>query len=301
MLINKSSLSAIYANLLATFNKTFQATPAMWSKIAMKITSTTKQNDYAWLSNFPKMRQWVGEKHIKSLEGFKYTIDNRPYEATIRVLRDDIEDDNLGIYGPQAQGAGYSAAMWPDEIVMELVNGAFTTLCYDGQYFCDTDHQVAGASVSNKGTAALSFATLALAQASYGAACTAMETFKDDEGRPLNTRGNILLVGPALRDMARLGMTVDKLEDGKPNPYKGTAEVVVDARITSPTAWFLLDTTKPIKPFIFQERKAPVFVSQTDMNADAVFLRGEFLFGAEARGAGGYGFWQLCYGSTGAG
>ncbi|MGK5722469.1 Mu-like prophage major head subunit gpT family protein, partial [Proteus mirabilis] len=30
-----------------------------------------------------------------------------------------------------------------------------------------------------------------------------------------------------------------------------------------------------------------------------VFKRKKFLFGAEARAAGGYGFWQLAYGSTG--
>jgi phage major head subunit gpT-like protein len=58
-------------------------------------------------------------------------------------------------------------------------------------------------------------------------------------------------------------------------------------------------TSRPIKPFIYQERKAPVFVSQTSMEADDVFSRKEFKFGAEARAAGGYGLWQLSYGSTG--
>ena len=109
----------------------------------------------------------------------------------------------------------------------------------------------------------------------------------------------MLLVGSVLEDTARALVTVDRLEDGKPNPYKGTAEVVVDPRITSDTAWFLLDTTKPVKPFIYQERKAPVFVSQTNPEADDVFTRKKYKFGAEARAAGGYGFWQLAYGSTG--
>jgi phage major head subunit gpT-like protein len=54
-----------------------------------------------------------------------------------------------------------------------------------------------------------------------------------------------------------------------------------------------------VKPFIYQERKAPVFVSQTNPEADDVFTRKKFKFGAEARAAGGYGFWQLAYGSLG--
>ena len=59
------------------------------------------------------------------------------------------------------------------------------------------------------------------------------------------------------------------------------------------------DTTKPVKPFIYQERKKPDFVQQTDPQADDVFMRRKFKFGAEARAAGGYGFWQLAYGSDG--
>jgi phage major head subunit gpT-like protein len=299
MIINASALKAIFVNLKTTFNNTFDATPSSWQKIAMLVPSGTKTNDYKWLANFPRMKKWVGEKAIKSLAGFNYTITNDDWEATVEVDRNDIEDDQLGIYAPQAQMAGFSAKQLPDEIVYDLVNQAFINVCYDGQYFFDIDHAVNGASVSNKGTKKLNASTLAAAQASYGAARTAMKKFKDDEGRPLNINPNILLVPPALEDTARALLTVDKLEDGKPNPYKGTAELVVDARLSSDDAWFLLDTTKPVKPFIYQERKAPVFVEQTDPQADDVFNRKKFKFGAEARAAGGYGFWQLAYGSDG--
>ena len=299
MLVNKSNLSIMFVALQSTFNNALDNAPMVWDKVAMKIVSTTSQNDYAWLSKFPKMRQWIGDKNIKSLEAFKYSIPNIDWEATVEVDRNDIEDDNLGIYKPQAQMAGESAAQLPDEIVMGLVNTGFTSLCFDGQYFFDTDHLVGGIAVTNKGNKALSIATLAAAQGSYGAYRTAMRKFKDDEGRPLNILANVLLVPPALEDIANTLMTTDRLEDGKPNPYKGTAMVVVDARLASDTAWFLLDTTKAVKPFIYQERKAPVFVEQTDAQADDVFSRKKFKFGAEARAAGGYGFWQLAFGSDG--
>jgi phage major head subunit gpT-like protein len=301
MLINKESLAALFVSLSAVFNKAFEAAPTQWEKIAMLVQSTSGQNDYAWLANFPRMRKWLGDKVVKSLAGHKYTIVNDDWEATVEVDRNDIDDDNLGIYGPQAQSAAMSAKQLPDEIVFDLVNNGFTAQCYDGQYFFDTDHAVAGDSVSNKITAALSVATQAAAIASYGAARTAMRKFKDEDGRPLNITPTILLVPPALEDIARALLTSDRLDDGKTNPYKGTAELVVDARLTSDTAWFLLDTSKPVKPFIYQERKKPVFVQQTDPQADGVFQRKKFLFGAEARAAGGYGLWQLALGSTGAG
>ena len=299
MLINKQTLSAIFINLKTIFNNTFDAAPTQWAKVAMEVPSTGKQNDYAWLSRFPKMRKWIGEKAVKALAASKYTIINDDFEATVEVDRNDIEDDQLGIYKPQAEMAGASAAQLPDELVFAAVDAGFTAECYDGQSFFDTDHPVGKGVVSNKGTKALSCASLAAARASYGAARIAMGKFKDEEGSPLNERPNILLVPTALQDEANLLMTVDRLEDGKPNPYKGTATVVVEPRLTSDTAWFLLDTTKPIKPFIYQPRKKPVFVEQTSMENDDVFNRRKYKFGAEARAAAGYGFWQLAYGSTG--
>lgn len=306
MIVNKQSLEGIFYNLKTTFNKAFDAAPSTWEEIAMKVPSGSGENRYKWMDRFPRMRRWVGDKVVKQLKGHGYTIVNDDWEATIEVDRNDIEDDNLGVVGPETQMAGHSAKQLPDEIVYDVVNMGFTELCYDGQPFFDTDHPVGDGkggtvSVSNKGTAVLSIATLAAAQASYGAARTAMRKFKDDEGRPLGVRPSVLLVPPALEDTGRALLTVDRLEDGKPNPYKGTAKLVVGDWLTSDTAWFLIDKTKPVAPFIYQERKAPVFVAMTDINSPDVFSRRKFKFGAEARASGGYAFWQLAYGSTGQG
>lgn len=299
MLVNKSALDAVFTNLKTTFNKAFKGRKSTWQKIAMKVTSTSSQNDYGWLSKFPKMRKWIGEKNIKSLEAHKYTIVNDDYEATVEVDRNDIEDDNLGIYGPQAMAAGESAADLPDDIVNELIVNGHQELCFDGQNFFDTDHPSFDKdgekiSVSNNGNKQLSAASQAAAKAGYGATRTAMQKTKDEDGRNLGVKPNLLVVGPNLEDTARALLTNERLDDGKPNIYRNTAELLVIQDIEDDT-WFLLDTTRPVKPFIYQERKAPVFVSQTDMNADDVFNRKKYKFGAEARGAGGYGFWQLAY------
>jgi len=301
MLVNKSNLTAVFINLKTTFNKAFDAAPSIWEKTTMRIPSGSSQNDYSWLSRFPKMVKWLGSKTIKALKANKYTVVNDDWEATVEVDRNDIEDDNIGIYAPMAQDAGFSAKQLPDEIDADLKNNAFTNPCYDGQYFYDTDHPVAGASVSNKGTAALSAATTALATASYGAARTAIMSGRDDDGRPLGLIPDVLEVGPALEATARLICESDKLTDQSPNPYKGTAMVLVNPRITSTTQWMLHVTNRPLKPYIYQERKKPVFVQQTNPDTEDVFMNKKFKFGAEARAAGGYGLWQLSYGSTGLG
>lgn len=299
MIVNKANLAEIFKNLKLSFNKAFTNTVTVWPKIAMKVQSTGSENNYKWLSKFPKMRKWVGAKHIKSLEAFEYTIKNDDFEVTIEVDRNDIEDSQIGGLAIEASGAGESAKNLPEEIIEELVNLSFASKCYDGQFFFDTDHEVAGASVSNRGTVKLSAASKAAAEASFGVARTTMRGFKDDEGRPLRVNPNVLLVPSTLEDVANTLMTAEKFDDGSINIYKGTAEVVVMPGLTSDTAWFLLDTSKTVLPYILQERKAPELVSQTSMENDSVFNSRKFLFGAEARMSGGYAFWQLAYGSDG--
>ena len=301
MLVNRSAVAEIFRNLTATFNKALAGPKAsVWPKFAMRVPSGSAETLHQWVSSFPQMREWVGEKQLQQLRGYKYLVRNRDFEATIEVQRNDIEDDNLGIYAAQAMAAGDSARCLPDEIVMELVNNGFTQKCFDGKDFFSTQHPYAGkAKFSNKGTKALAISTLDEAKESYGAARTAMRLAKDDAGRPLNVNPTILLVPPALEDTANALVKVDRLEDGKPNIYRGTATVLCDARLTSATAWFLMDGNHSVKPFIYQERKAPKVVQLTGTDSDHVFLRNSYLFGAEARAAGAYGFPQFAYGSTG--
>ncbi|ENA0261907.1 TPA: Mu-like prophage major head subunit gpT family protein, partial [Pseudomonas aeruginosa] len=117
MLINKQSLNAAFVAIKTIFNNAFAAAPTTWQKIAMEVPSNTSSNDYKWLSTFPKMRRWIGAKVVKNLKAYKYVVENEDFEATVEVDRNDIEDDQIGIYSPQAKMAGYSAAQLPDELV----------------------------------------------------------------------------------------------------------------------------------------------------------------------------------------
>ncbi|MFV2030600.1 Mu-like prophage major head subunit gpT family protein [Neisseria sp. S1] len=111
-----------------------------FNKVAMVIPSTTAVNTYAWLSAFPKMREWVGERQIKKLGKQAMSISNKLFESTVSVPRTDIEDDQVGIYRSIMKQAGVAAAELPDDLVWPLLAKGKSTLCYDGQNFFDTEH-----------------------------------------------------------------------------------------------------------------------------------------------------------------
>lgn len=60
--------------------------------------------------------------------------------------------------------------------------------------------------------------------------------------------------------------------------------------------WYLLDTSRAIKPLIWQSRKELELVAKFNPNDESVFTNNEFQFGADLRGNAGYSFWQMAYG-----
>lgn len=62
-------------------------------------------------------------------------------------------------------------------------------------------------------------------------------------------------------------------------------------------AWYLLDTSRPLKPLIWQERVKPMFQRMSSDDNEMVFLTDSYAFGTRARGNAGYSFWQLAFAS----
>lgn len=85
------------------------------------------------------------------------------------------------------------------------------------------------------------------------------------------------------------------------NPDSATAGTVSNCDMVNPSdapEWVLMDTSKVIKPFIFQRRKDYTFVAKDQDSDENAFMRNEYVYGVEARVNAGYGLWQLAYGSN---
>ncbi|MCB0175607.1 MAG: Mu-like prophage major head subunit gpT family protein [Anaerolineae bacterium] len=77
----------------------------------------------------------------------------------------------------------------------------------------------------------------------------------------------------------------------------GDPDSVSNYQSGSAAAWFLLDTRRPLKPLIYQEREMFNFVAMDQTTDEAVFNRKEFRYGVDGRMNVGYGFWQQAIGS----
>lgn len=62
--------------------------------------------------------------------------------------------------------------------------------------------------------------------------------------------------------------------------------------------WYVLDTSRVIKPLIFQDRKKPQFVAKDSVTDDNVFTANKLVYGVDSRNNAGYGFWQMAQSSN---
>ena len=152
MIINSGNLQTLYRGFNAAFRGGFGQAPADHMPVMLDVTSMTRTEEYGWLGQFPGLKEWVGERVLRGIREHAYTIRNKKFETTVEVARDNIEDDHYGVYGPLFAEMGRAAGAHPCELVWGQLKNGFTGLCYDGQYFFDSDHVGAdGSSISNTG------------------------------------------------------------------------------------------------------------------------------------------------------
>lgn len=279
--------------LLTQFMDGYTNAPVVWDSVATKVDSSARSETYAWLGAVPRMREMEGERIPAKLKEYGYTLVNKTYEASIEVKDADVKDDQTGKYGPLARSIGESARLFPDELIFGtlLPNGA-TELCYDGQYFFDTDHPIGdtGSTQSNKGTSALD-------ATSFAAARLALMRMKDDQGRPINQNPNLLLIiPPDLLATAEGLIEAEYLASGATNTNYKKATILVSPWLTDTNNWYLLNTNGTILPFVLQEREFIPFEA-LEQGTDRNFFNKKNYYGTYWRGNAGYGLYQKAYGA----
>jgi len=304
----------VLRGLQTTFSKVFADgyanTKPWWSRYASRVTSNSRSNTYGWAAKRTRVREWVGERVVQNLTNHSYAIANKPWEWTVGVDRDDIEDDNLGVYTLPVQEGGEEFAKHPDDLILQLMQEGESTLCFDGQNFYDTDHPV-DMYDSSKGTQSNYEASgYPLTQANLLAVLAKMMGYKGEDGRPLRVNPNVLTVGPAnmanakallesdllLQAVRNLAGTENVAAAAASNITKGILELdVIPELVGDGDAWYVSDTRKAIKPWVYQVRRAPVIVARVDLRDDNVFWQKEFIFGGDSRDNAGNALWFLTH------
>ena len=122
------------------YNKGFTGTESWFPRLQWRPTALVFRKIYAFMGQFPNLREWVGDRVLGGLTLYDYTIKNLRFESTLNIPRMKLEDDSYGIFAPMAEQMGRVAKQHPDRILFGMLLNGFTLPCYDGQPFFSTAH-----------------------------------------------------------------------------------------------------------------------------------------------------------------
>jgi phage major head subunit gpT-like protein len=262
---------------------------------------------YAWLGMVPPMREFLDERRPQGMASNAVTIEDKVFESSIAVDRRAIEDDQLDLIRLRVRDLAFRVAAHRTQIVVEALAAGFTATGYDGASLFNTSHAVGTTTYGNRTTSALSASSLAEGM-------NAMMGVPDEHGIALGIVPDTLVVGPKLqwtaRELIESPVVVYKgnaTDNAGSTPYKnafqGRVDLVVSPYLTgaSDDYWFLLDTKRPIRSVILQQRSdVPVEFSalEASSGSESAWMRDRYHYGVRARYNVGYGLWQTAYGAV---
>lgn len=303
MSVNTSKVVSAKKGVTAKFDIGYKAGQPLYPEITTRLNSDSAYENYAWLGAFPGMQEWFGQRQFTQLRAAEYSLYNRTWESSLTLDRHEIDDDQIGMYMTVAQQLGVEAKFHPDELLVDLLTLAESTVGWDGQYFFDTDHSW-GSSGSQSNDLSYTPAagagnaiTAADFKPAFNQARRALLGFKNDRGKLLNrmlqSRLNnlLVLIPPDLDQIAydALVTTNQFFSNGV-----GGDNIVLDApKIQIINGWtatrkfIVMNGGAPMKPFVFQSRQE--LVRQTKGGNDIEEKDVKFM--TEARYAMGFGLW----------
>ncbi len=301
MLITSASLDALRTTFSLLYRGAYDATPVWYQELATEVPSKTRSNTYGWLAQNIRLRKWIGPRTAQNLTEHSYLINNAFFEGTIEVLKEDITDDNLGVYSAQLlPQLAQAAKKHPDQL---LTYGCFYTnpKGFDGKALFATDHPTYAKNAADPQTYSNAY-TLPLTPDNFNTVWSNMVGLTGEDGQPLLVIPNKLVVPPQLKLRAEqitksstilqaiqnVAATENVGAAGVDNMLKGWAEPLILPELASmPNTWYLADTTRPIKPFVRQLHTPYFFVARFNPDDPRVFTDRIFTFGCEGRGAVG--------------
>lgn len=209
-------------------------------------------------------------------------------------LSEELMEDNQWKYimknAREMARGGYACA---ENLAADVLNNAFSSgTGADGSYLCVTDHNLI-----NSGSTGSNALTTVLSAQGLEDAYVLADNIVNEANVIIPTRFDTLVVPPSLRRAAEELKGSDKTPENSNNAvnvYKNEiSKIVVDPYLTSPTAWFLIDSSSQAKGKFFWRVK-PQFFNDRDVYS------GNYLMKARERFSYGHTDWQGVIGSTGA-
>jgi phage major head subunit gpT-like protein len=266
----------------------------------------------------PAMREWIGGRQAKGFRTNGITIENKKYEGTIDFPVEWIERDKTGQMNIRiAELAQRATGHWGKLLSTLISNGTGSSsgLCYDGQYFFDSDHSEGDSGtqtnlLTNTEVAALDVTSTTAPTAAESldailGVIAHMTTILDDQAEPMNADAKEFLIMTAPKLWAYLVKAIFGIpaSSNVSNVIKElekdgfSVRLASNPRLSYTTQFVTFRTDAPASALIRQSEK-PITPSLKGAGSEYEHDNDAWQFGIKTRRNVGYGYWQYAAHAT---
>ncbi len=300
MYANGTQQDAASKNYTGMFYGELENNPAPgWIQLVFKIVfAIVRQQIFAFTKGVAGLREWIGERRVKSLAEYSVIVKKKDWELTFGIDRDSVMFDaqTLNIISDAITGLAQSVPRHFVQFFSQLCLGGFTTPAYDGANFFDANHPNGGGGVvSNTTNVDISAAAWQAAKQAAG------KWVNTDSGNPLLINYTHLFYGNRQEANVLSTFGAPQLAGGATNVYYNA--IPPDNRIKvlefgDTGKWFLFDLSKLFKPFALLIVKGMDFVAFDKATDWVVFSEKEYVYGLDTMDNAGYMLPEVAYGSS---
>ena len=278
---------------------------SLLNRIAFAAQSDQAAEQYGWLGQVPKMKEWIGERQLAKLAASDYTIKNKHFEASLNIAVKDLRRDKTGQIRSRIADLATSASMHMYELIIDLMKAGAATACYDGQFFYDTDHAEGESGTQDNDLALTTVSSATPTEVELAGIIKSMLAaiygFKDDRGRAMNrTARQFVLVTPVSYWGTALAAVNNQIIGGAANsatsnPLKNlpaNIEVVSEPELGAAKTLYLHRTDARMKPFIAQRETDSMQIKSKAEGSEYEFDTDHHAHGVDEWHNAGYGLWQ---------
>lgn len=272
-------------------------------------TSDQASEEYPWLGMPPALREWIGGRQAKGFNDNGITIANKHFEATLDIALKDMRRDKTGQIQARINEFAQRGDAHFASLLSTLIANGPSAVCYDGQYFFDTDHsEGSSGSLNNDITTDIS----ALPTETHGAvtapskeemlqsilaSITQLFTFKDDQGEPINEDAAAFHIMVPVGLSAATTAALSRTNVQGPGIFSVDGYAItmsINPRLTA-AGWtdkfVTFRTDGSIKPLIRQEETTPALKVKGE-ESEFAFDNDAIQLGVDTWRNVGYGRWQ---------
>lgn len=276
-------------------------------QISNLLPTDQESETYVDIGSAPLMREWVGGRQIKQLREMGFTIKGKKYEATLEVLVDDIRRDRTGKIEMKIRQLAERAKDHDAKLLTTLLAAGGSTVCYDGQYFFDTDHEEGESGAQSNSltynVTTPSAPTPSEVEAAILQATEQIISLKDDQGEPTNgSASSFLIMAPVnmLRGMSGALNATVVLDGGQARnnliPAVGAVGgfsygLVLNPRLAANDAFYMFRADGVEKPLIRQP-EVNTQISALAEGSEEEFKNDRHLYGIKRITGVGFGDWK---------